>query len=161
MVEIGRLKHDRQREAVKNRSLGSAGKKGSSLLRSEELDPLDFAHALEEADLRLLDEDLERFMGEIMQQGEHLRQSPTRQAFLRYKAMISRFLKRVLDLAIKTGKTRRRDREYVFADVIDERLLDLGHYLLLEEADSLAIAAAIDEIRGLLYDSLKMAKGEV
>ncbi|MDR2733492.1 MAG: YaaR family protein [Spirochaetota bacterium] len=161
MVEIGRLKRDRRQDAVKSRSSGAAGKSERAISRNEDLDPLDFAHALEEADLRLLDEDLERFMGEIMRQGERLRQSPTRQAFLRYKAMVSRFLKRILELAVKTGKTRRRDREYVFADVIDERLLDLGHYLLLEEADSLAIAAAIDEIRGLLYDSLKMAKGEV
>jgi len=164
MFEIDRLRRDRQQEGVKGAPRGAGGvlfgKKGGVRRQKDSPESLDFAHALDEADARLLDEDMERFIGEIMRQGERLKQTPNKREFLRYKAMISGFLKRIVEHAFKTGRTRRRDREYVFADVIDEKLFELGHYLLLEEADTFALAAAIDEIRGLLYDSLRMIKGE-
>jgi uncharacterized protein YaaR (DUF327 family) len=165
MFEIGRLWRDRQQENVKNRKTAFSGKKGKITGRlgsdtSGSAMSIDFAEALEEADARLLDENLELFMGEVMKQGERLKQSPNKREFLLYKAMISRFLKKIIERSFKTGRTRRRDREYVFADIIDEKLVELGHYLLLEEADTVALAATIDEIKGLLYDSLKASKGE-
>jgi len=162
VFEIGRLLRDRQQETVKGKrsAQASSGKKKTAALLSDSSLSIDFAQALDEAEVQLLDEDLERFVGEIMKQGERLKQTPNKREFLRYKAMISRFLKQVVEHAFKTGRTRRRDREYVFADIIDEKLFELGHYLLLEEAETVAIAAAIDDIKGLLYDSLKMSKGE-
>ena len=165
MFEIGRLWRDRQQEGVKSRRASTSGKKGSVSARREsrafsEAASTHFADALAEADLRLLDESIELFMGEVMKQGERLKHAPNKREFFRYKSMISRFLKEVVDRSLKTVQTQRRGREYVFADIIDEKLLKLGHYLLLEEADTIEIAATIDEIKGLLYDSFKASKGE-
>jgi uncharacterized protein YaaR (DUF327 family) len=160
VFEIGGLRRDRQQESIKGKrsSRSSSGKKGLETHWGEAPESIDFAQALEEADTRLLEEDLERFVGEIMKQGERLKQAPNKREFLRYKAMISRFLKRVVEHAFRTKRIGRR--EYVFADIIDEKLFELGHYLLTEEAETVAIAATIDEIKGLLYDSLRMSKGE-
>jgi uncharacterized protein YaaR (DUF327 family) len=162
MFEIGGLRRDRQQEKVKAKQSARAksGKKGLLSLQGSAANSVDFAQALNEADAQLLEEDLERFVGEIMKQGERLKRSPNKHEFLRYKTMISRFLKRVVEHAFKTGRTRRRDREYVFADIIDEKLFELGHYLLKEEAETVELAATIDEIKGLLYDSLRLSKGE-
>lgn len=156
MLEINRPRRDKTRE---NRSSSIIGQRTVQKNREAEVSASgDFAAALDEAEATRLESDLNAFVGEIMAQGERLKEHPTRHEFLRYKAMVARFLKRILKLALKTGKTRRGDREYVFMDIIDGKLYELGHYLLLEEAETIAIAAAIDEIRGLVYDSLRNAR---
>jgi len=159
MLEINQPRRDKTRENTRTKPSSVAGHRSArESSRAEEAEPRDFAAALDEAEAVRLESDLDAFVGEIMAQGERLKQHPNRHEFLRYKAMVARFLKRILKLAMKTGRTRRRDREYVFMDIIDGKLYELGHYLLLEEAETIALAAAIDEIKGLLYDSLKNAK---
>ena len=48
----------------------------------------------------------------------------------------------------------KKEREYVTADIINEKVFQLGQYILAEESERLVIAAQIDEIRGLIYDSV-------
>ena len=162
MVDIGGIRRDRRQERIIGRqnAQGAAGKKAIHSAQADAANMFDFSEAISAADTRLLEENMEFFVSEIMKQGERLKQTPNKQEFLRYKTLISRFLRCVIDHAFKTGKARQRNHECFFADIIDEKLVELGRYLLLEEADTLALAATIDEIRGLLYDSLKMCKGE-
>jgi len=159
MLEIERSRRDTNREKILSKPTATGGHRSIRDGSSTGLSPAsDFTSALEEAEAARLEADLDTFVSEIMAQGERLKQHPNRNEFLRYKAMVARFLKRILKLAMKTGKTRRRDREYVYMDILDSKLYELGHYLLLEEAETMTIAAAIDEIKGLLYDSLRNAR---
>lgn len=105
-------------------------------------------------------ENLEQFINDINNQGERLREHPNHREFVKYKGMIRRFLKQVVNgsMRIRRQKIYKRDRELISTELIDEKLYQLGHYLVLEEADHLAIAADIDEIKGLLYDSLNNVK---
>ena len=91
-------------------------------------------------------------------QGERLRERQTRAEFLRYKALVSRFLRRIISLSLKIKTTRKRNTEYISTRIVDEKLFQLGQYLLLEETDTLELAARIDEIKGLVYDSMKTIK---
>lgn len=124
----------------------------------------DFAGELEQAAAEQFENeliaDLEEFICEINSQGERLKEHPNRREFLKYKSMIRRFLKQVVEgsLRVRRQKVYKRDRELISTELIDEKLYRLGHYLVLEEAEHLNIAGDIDEIRGLLYDSLDTVK---
>ena len=159
MFEIERPKGDRSQEKIRNRGLGPTGaRSGSAREIARESGAVDFASALDEAEAEALEADLELFVEAIREQGERLRERQTRAEFLRYKAMVSRFLRRIVSLSLKIKTTRRRNTEYISTRIVDEKLFQLGQYLLLEETDTLELAARIDEIKGLVYDSMKTIK---
>jgi len=156
MLEIERPKGDRARERLVGRTTGAlGGRTGSAKSVARETSGADFASALDEAEAEALEADLENFVEAIRQQGEKLKQHQNRAEFLRYKAMVSRFLKRIISVSMKISKTRRRNTEYISTRIVDEKLFQLGQYLLLEESETLELAARIDEIKGLVYDSVR------
>jgi len=103
----------------------------------------------------MLNKDLHAFIVKIDKQGERLRDHPNKKEFLKYKALISRFMKKIIreSMKIKKQKIYKKEREYIITQLIDEKLFELGHYLMLEEADHLIIAEKIDIIKGMIFDS--------
>ena len=116
-----------------------------------------FSKTLNSAREQVHIEDLHQFIGEIQEQGDILKQYPNKKEFLKYKALISTFLRRVVQDSLRVNKKQihRKNQEQVTAEIIDEKLYKLGQYILLEEEETLEVAAAIDEIRGLIFDSFE------
>jgi len=121
-----------------------------------------FLRALEISSDRAVPEDPSEIIAGIEAQGELLRRNPGRQEFLKYRQLVRKFLKKVVDgsFSITKQKIYKKEREYISVKIIDEKLFELGRYLLLEEAETIELAARIDEIKGLVYDSARDAAGE-
>ncbi|MCK4907326.1 MAG: YaaR family protein [Spirochaetes bacterium] len=120
-----------------------------------------FSETLSKVENEVNFDNIEQYLQAIEKQGEKMQERPNRQEFLRYKSLIKRFLKRIMMDSVKVRKQKvyKKDREYVIVDIIDEKLYRLGQYILLEESEHIILASKIDEIRGLLYDSVRDIEG--
>lgn len=120
-----------------------------------------FSETLSKVENEVNFDNIEQYLQAIEKQGEKMQERPNRQEFLRYKSLIKRFLKRIMMDSVKVRKQKvyKKDREYVIVDIIDEKLYRLGQYILLEESENIILASKIDEIRGLLYDSVRDIEG--
>ena len=138
------------------------GKSGKITRSSDDQGDPGFLEALESIAEGEAPENPADFISRIEAQGELLKQNPGRQEFLKYRQLIRKFLKKVVDgsFSITKQKVYKKDREYITVKVIDEKLFELGKYLLLEEAETIELAARIDEIKGLVYDSARDASGK-
>jgi len=90
---------------------------------------------------------------------ERLRQSPTMEHLLAYRAAIKSFLSQLL-AAYRVEEIRGFNRFgrrsiAVLVRTIDARLEALAHSVLYKSQDTLALAAKLDDIRGLLIDHLR------
>ena len=122
----------------------------------------DFLEALETLSETNNPENPAEIIALIEAQGDMLKQNPNRQEFLKYRQLIRKFLKKVINgsFSITKQKVYKKEREYISVKIIDEKLFELGRYMLLEEAETIQLAAKIDEIKGLVYDSARDAAGK-
>jgi len=136
------------REPLRNDSVGNASassKPFSGFLRDER-----------EA---LTQEELEKRMARIAQQGERLARSMTVRDLREYKLMIQRFLEDTVRKGVGLKETRSwdrrgRTRRYQLLAEIDQKLLMMADELLESEKGRMELLASIGEVRGLLIHLL-------
>ncbi|MDL2289026.1 YaaR family protein [Oscillospiraceae bacterium OttesenSCG-928-F05] len=93
----------------------------------------------------------------ITEQGELLKKRTDIVELKRYKALVGDYMRAALDYSMKFNKeqtfdARGRHRTFVTVQKIDSKLQDLTDEILKEQADSIKVMDAIDDIRGLLID---------
>ena len=101
---------------------------------------------------------LENLLKQIGKQGEKLKKSKHLEDLDVYKKNIKEYLLIFLSLAEKTekkttwNKFKKEKTVKIHLEIIDEELLELTKIFFTEQHNTLAIAAKIDKIEGLLVD---------
>lgn len=147
-----------------DRSRKQERKHKSGLIRGESSDATrekDFSQAVSAGAEEIRLQDLQQYITRISEQGECLKRHPNQKEFLKYKALVRGFMRKIVreSMHVRKQKVYKKEREYVTADIVDEQLYELGRYVLLEEEDNLALAATIDRITGLIFDSYELISG--
>ncbi|MFS8581614.1 MAG: YaaR family protein [Limnochordales bacterium] len=99
----------------------------------------------------------EKALADLDQAAERLRKEPGLETLAAYKqalrAAIEDALRRAYRVQAETGFSGGGRRRLLYVvRVVDQKLEELTRLLLARERDNLAIAARLDEIRGLLLD---------
>lgn len=119
-----------------------------------------FLEALHAADMDQMRRQVEPDFDDLEAAAQRLKESPTMANLRQYKEAIKRVLTKVLESAYVVEEVRafnRRGRQTVsmLVRTIDRELDELGRLILAKAQDTLAIAAKIDDIRGLIFDYLR------
>ncbi|WP_223069049.1 YaaR family protein [Paenibacillus caui] len=102
-------------------------------------------------------QELNRRLKEIQQQGDRLARSMTVRELKAYRLMVKRFLEDTVRRGVGMKETkgwdrRGRGKRYKLLDEIDSALLEMGEELLGTEQGRLELLEKIGEIRGLLIN---------
>ena len=116
-----------------------------------------FADVLQKHDERRTQEELQRKLEEIRQQGERLTRNMTLRELVLYRQMVKSFLedtlRRGVGLKVTQGWDRRgRSKRYKIVEQIDALLVSMGEELLQTEEGRLELLRKVGEIRGLLIN---------
>lgn len=116
-----------------------------------------FLDALQAAETKVINQDIHRDFESVEAAARALKDSPTLDNLNAYKRAIHEFLQRVISGAYSVHHVRsfsRRGRPVVSVLVrtVDEHLEELARHVLADSKDATAIAAKIDDIRGILLD---------
>lgn len=100
---------------------------------------------------------LNLMMEEIVMQGDKLVKRMDVKDMKRYRTLIKEFMNEIVNHSHKFSREnfldrRGRHRVYGIIRLVDEKLDELARELMKDERDSMAILAAVDEIRGLILD---------
>lgn len=140
--------------------MGTARRGGGGPGRAVEAPARTFSTELIEADRRRHREELERALQEVQRAGEALRRSPGEATLFAYRQAVRRFCHLALAHTYAVERQLRPDlrggrRVHVVVRKVDEALDRLAHEVLEGQRATLAIAASLDEIRGLLLDLVR------
>lgn len=116
-----------------------------------------FSDMMQQQEEHASNEELNRRLQEIQQQGDRLARSMTVRELKAYRLMVKRFLedtvRRGVGLKDTKGWDRRgRGKRYKLLDEVDSSLLGMGEELLSTEEGRLELLQKIGEIRGLLIN---------
>lgn len=125
--------------------------------RSVELRHSEFFEALRAAEAQhATQEEVRALFEPVEAAAQALKRAPTLENLAAYKQAMKEFLSRILQQAylVDHVRTFRRGRPSVSVLVrtIDAQLDELARLVLAQTRDALAIAAKIDEIRGIILD---------
>lgn len=125
--------------------------------RGVEARPGAFLQALTAAETANLQRDVEEDFQSVEEAARALKKSPTMENLIAFKRAIRDFLTKVLNGAYAVEHVRiltRRGRPAVSVLVrtVDERLEQLAREVMSAAKDAVAIAALIDDIRGIILD---------
>ncbi len=152
MLNINNLNPKKNKLSNSKRKKGSKISNGSDGIIREEQSR--FINMLSTSEVENLSHNIYEFVKKIEKQGEFLKDHPNKKEFLKYKSLLQNFLRKVLKDSVVTKKVRNiKRKEYIISDIIDEKLFELGKFILMQEKDNLAIAETIDTIKGIIYDS--------
>lgn len=104
------------------------------------------------------DTDLEVLLDEVHEAGHELLRYPGPENVQLYKEKIRRFIKMIVERSIVMTEVEGRLRKdmkrpkYALLQVIDEKLEQLGAYILSEQKEKLEILRRVDELYGLIVD---------
>lgn len=118
-----------------------------------------FAEALQEAEVERARANVQAGIESIDKAAQDLRDSPTMERLIAYKRAIHDVLSKLLD-AYSVEELRGFNRFgkrtiHVLVRIVDEKLEELARLVLSNAQDALAIAARLDDIRGILLDSVR------
>ncbi len=92
-------------------------------------------------------------ISKIDAQAERLLKHPVPAEVAAYREVVRRFMKEVNDRLGKAEKrTDRRNRTLILLREVDAKLAKLVEDVLEGQVDSMALAASINELRGMLMD---------
>lgn len=128
--------------------------------RRLEMQHTPFLEALHAADFEQMRRQVEPDFDALEAAAQRLKESPTMVNLRHFKEVIRQMLTKVLESAYVVEEVRafnRRGRQTVsmLVRTIDRELDELGRLILAKAQDTLAIAAKIDDIRGLIFDYLR------
>lgn len=117
----------------------------------------DFSQSFNFARNKKNEEELKEMLEDIKKKGNRLAVTKCYSDVFSYKKLIKEYLKSVLSYMYEVKKDISfwQTQYFMTVDTIDEKLKGLTELLLAEEKDNLKIAAAIDEISGLVVDIYK------
>lgn len=117
----------------------------------------DFSQSFNFARNKKNEEELKEMLEDIRKKGNRLAVTKCYSDVFSYKKLIKEYLKSVLSYMYEVKKDISfwQTQYFMTVDTIDEKLKGLTELLLAEEKDNLKIAAAIDEISGLVVDIYK------
>ena len=100
---------------------------------------------------------LEHLLDDVHVAGDALRKLPGREAVLRYREAVSRFMKYVVDHSFGTeehvsGFNILKRKKFTLIRLVDDKLNRLAAGILQNQASQLQILEAVEEIGGLLVD---------
>jgi uncharacterized protein len=135
---------------------------GNELRRTDNVNPhtveqKSFSDSLRQQDQRAGQEQLNRLIEQIQQQGDRLSKSMTVRELRQYKLLIKQFLeetaRRGVGLQEKKGWDRRgRTKRYKLLEEIDSHLLAMADELLDTEQGKIDILYRVGEIKGMLIN---------
>jgi len=146
---------------LKKNKLSSSKRKKKSEISSKNENLINnkqnrFINMLSSNEVENLSKNIYDFVKKIELQGDFLKEHPNKKEFLKYKSLLQNFLRKVLKDSVITKKVKNiKQKEYIISDIIDEKLFELGKFILMQEKDNLAIAETIETLKGLVYDSAK------
>ncbi|TJY38594.1 DUF327 family protein [Cohnella pontilimi] len=116
-----------------------------------------FSDMMQQQEEERTQEELQRKLEDIRQQGDRLSRSMTVRELKLYRHMVKGFLedtvRRGIGLKETKGWDRRgRGKRYKLLEEVDELLLGMGEELLQTEAGRLDLLQKVGEIRGLLIN---------
>lgn len=125
--------------------------------RSVEVRQGAFLRALEAAETAAMHRDFEEGFQSVEEAARALKQSPTLENLHAYKRAIHDFLTKVVSGAytvehMRTFTRKGRPAISVLVRTVDERLEQLAREVMSASKDATAIAAMIDDIRGIILD---------
>ena len=98
---------------------------------------------------------IDELMKDLKDQEKRFLDRQTENELNRYKSIIQKILKTVLDKGFKTQILKRRQRDksdFIIIEDVNKRLLKISHYITNKENKSFKLLKAIEEIRGLILD---------
>jgi uncharacterized protein YaaR (DUF327 family) len=119
--------------------------------------PQNFSDLMQQQEEQRNQEELQRKLEDIRQQGDRLTRSMTVRELMLYRNMVKGFLedtvRRGVGLKETKGWDRRgRGKRYKLLEEVDEMLLGMGEELLESEAGRLDLLQKLGEIRGILIN---------
>jgi hypothetical protein len=101
--------------------------------------------------------ELDELLGKIDEQGKLLVQDTTLRNLLKYKDLVQEFMKQVMERLYRVKEVLGRrfvdqQKIYIIVEKVDKALDALTEEVLSSQANSLSIAAKLDDIRGMLID---------
>lgn len=106
----------------------------------------------------LSEAELAALLDQVYEAGQDLARNPHPESVVRYKTLVGRFIRVVVDGSVEIAATEGRLRKdmkkpkYALLHVVDEKLDKLGAYVLQNQKDHLEILRRVDELHGLLVD---------
>lgn len=116
-----------------------------------------FLEALQAAENKAAQSEIHREFQSVEAAARALKESPTLENLNAYKRAIHDFIERVINQAysvhhVRTFSRKGRPVLSVLVRTIDEQLEELARQVLSNAQDATAIAAKIDDIRGIILD---------
>jgi uncharacterized protein YaaR (DUF327 family) len=120
-----------------------------------------FAPALNEKVQNVPDATLRAEIGqlivEVEERAKKLVASKGRKEFEDYKSSVKRFMQKIVNNSFRMEEKQGQKKDgkfviYLMVQKVDEAVDHLGQLLLAGQQDSMRIVAALDEIRGMLFD---------
>ncbi|WP_270167046.1 YaaR family protein [Paenibacillus sp. SYP-B4298] len=126
-------------------------------LSSRPSNPMNFADVMGQQDHLRTQEQLQKKLQDIHNQGERLTKSMTVRELTVYKQMVKRFLEDTLRRGVGLKETkgwdrRGRTKRYKLLEEIDAVLISMGEELLETEQGRIELLERVGEIRGLLIN---------
>jgi uncharacterized protein len=116
-----------------------------------------FSDLMQQEEEERTQEELQRKLEDIRQQGDRLTRSMTVRELKLYRNMVKGFLEDTVGRGVGLKETkgwdrRGRGKRYKLLDEVDEMLLGMGEELLQSEAGRLDLLQKVGEIRGILIN---------
>lgn len=114
----------------------------------------DFSRNFNKQRQKQSEEQLNHMIDDIKKKGAKLISTKTYRDVVQYKKMIKEYLQSVLQFMYDTQKDMSfwQTQYYITVDTIDAKLEEITQSLLNDEKDNIDMAAAIDEIQGMVVD---------
>ncbi|MBO8157647.1 MAG: YaaR family protein [Bacillaceae bacterium] len=108
-----------------------------------------------EAAVKMKEEELNRLINEITRQGEKVARFRSIKDLSRYKRLVKQFVQEAVKYGLETKKSHSwnmngQNRKLTIVQTVDEKLVELTDAVLDQERKSIDLLSVIGEIKGLL-----------
>lgn len=126
---------------------------------AQQLQQKSFSDMMQQQDAKATNEQLQRMLQQIDQQGQRLAKSMTIRELRQYKLLVKNFLEETAKRGVHLKETRGWDRRgrakrYKLLEEVDGGLLELAEAMLETEQGRIELLQKIGEIRGMLINLL-------
>jgi uncharacterized protein len=124
---------------------------------SPQVHPKNFSDFMQQQDQKANQEQLNRMLEQIQNQGERLAKTMTVRELRAYKLLVQRFLEETVrrGVGIKDSRgwdRRGRGKQYKVLDEIDGKLLEMADAMLDTEQGRIDLLNKVGEVRGMLIN---------
>ncbi|WP_077623876.1 YaaR family protein [Sediminibacillus massiliensis] len=136
------------------RSTPDISKQNVTKLRSN---PNQFSSMVEEQSRQLKEQELDKLIKNLTEQGERLAKARSFQDLAKYKRMVKDFVKETIQYGMELNHSHSwsrggNSRKLTTVDMIDDKLVELTETVIDQEKKSIHVLGMIGEIKGLLVN---------